>query len=133
MEPEIVQLQKIDIEPNGCPIQMPLSITMHYNLTEPVRDAVWSIVYEADYTNKKQAISIFTSEPSSLAPGAHVFHHHAERITVDGIKEKYLLQIGVLKLTLHSRGEPITSVNLISQVSRDGQGNIIRNIISPTE
>ncbi len=134
-EADVLTVTRVDIEPNDCPLQAPIAITMQFTLHKPIAGARWDVVYEADYTNKKQALLLHRSHPVDLAPGAQVFSHHVPEVRTDSIKEKYLLQVGLLRLTLSSATEEdIVSVNMVTQVSKDpATGALLRNIFNPLE
>ena len=133
--PFIVKVMSLDALPNQCPLSDPLTLTMQYYLAQPVDGAVWELVFEADYTNKRKAVTLYAAPAENLQPGQLVFQHAMPCINVDGIKEKYLLQMGVLKLTLHSAFErDLVSVNTLVQVFKDpATGQLIRNLIPPDE
>lgn len=135
-EQEIIKLTKFSINPDGvCPLGAPLSLEMGYTLLSPVANAQWELVYVADYTQKRVEIPLHTNTVGSLAAGPHTYSHTLETIPTTGVKEKYLMQVGLLKLTLKADGgkENVASVNMVVQVSKDGSGALIRNIISPME
>lgn len=136
-EREVLRVNELVIEPNGnCPLNAPLSVSMKYTMLEPVAGAVWEMVYEADFTNKRQTIPIYTAPVLDLTIGEHTFHHAVPSVNTGAVKEKYLLQVGVLKLTLRGNNgtENVTSVNMVTQVSRDpATGTLLRNIMNPLE
>jgi hypothetical protein len=132
-EEEIVKIKRLAIDGDTAPLNAPLGINMEYELTKPVAGACWELIYEADMANKRQAVALHTSAPVDLAPGVHTFQHVAPAVATEGIKEKYLLQVGLLKLTLHGRENPnIVSVNMVTQVTKTADG-LIRSIMNPTD
>lgn len=132
--PELLTVEACQIEPNMCPLEAPISIAVQYALAQPVVGAVWELVYEADYTNKRKAIALHTTPAADLEAGKHTFHHAVPEIKTEGIKEKYLLQVGLLRLTLHSATEKnVVSINMVSQISKGADGKLTRCIISPLE
>lgn len=144
-EEEVLQIKSLLIEPNDCPLHAPLSITMEYSLRQTIPNAFWDITYEADFANKKHTIPIASSAPTaSLQAGNHTFHHSVPTINTSAIKEKHLLQMGLVKLTLKSMqvqegglataAVGVTSVNLMVQVTKDAtSGTLMRSILSPLE
>lgn len=136
-EREVLKIIDLRIEPEGaCPLNAPLSITMTYQLMEPVPAAVWELVYEADFTNKRQVIPVYSASATDMQPGTFTFAHAVEAVKTDGVKEKYLLQVGLLKLTLKggNGSDNVASVNMVTQVSKDPvTGVLVRNIMTPLE
>lgn len=132
-EEEVVTVSRLVIQGDVAPLTAPLAVHMEYKLNRPLKGAVWEMVYEADMANKRQAIALHSSAPTDLAPGVYQFSHEVPEIKTGDIKEKYLLQVGLLKLALHAADEPnITTVNMVTQVSKTAEG-LMRNIINPAE
>lgn len=139
---DLIDLKAIQIEPNQCPLSAPLALSVKFVLksSTPIKSAFWTLTYEADVSMKRHVIPLFTSSPviAELQPGEHVFQQHIDKIPTEGVKEKYLLQVGMLKLALRSAassasGDELVSINMVTQVSKSDEGVLIRNIISPLE
>lgn len=132
-EEEILVVEALNIAGDVAPLNAPLTLDVKYKLAAAVPGAHWELVYEADMANKRQAVALHTTAPADLAAGVHAFTHTVPEIKTEGIKEKYLLQVGLLKLTLHSAStRNIVSVNMMTQVSK-GPDGLMRSIISPLE
>lgn len=145
-EIELIKVSKLLIEPgSGCPLSAPLALTVKYMLTgtQPIKAAFWTLNYEADISMKRHVIPLFTtSPPQDLQPGEHIFEQKIDQIPTEGVKEKYLLQVGMLKLELRSAStnpttaatkDALVSINMVTQVAKDDKGVLIRNIMSPLE
>ncbi len=135
-EREVLRLSQVMIEPSAiCPLSAPLSLALVGELLVPCPQAVWEIVYEADFTNKRHGIHVYKSQPADLAPGPFAFAHTIETIKTEGIKERHLLQVGVVKIVLTCADPAVTaSVNMVTQVTKDAAtGQLLRNILSPLE
>jgi hypothetical protein len=137
-EVQLLRLGKLVIEPSMlCPLDAPLSLAIEGHLLVPVARAVWEITYEADFTNKRHVIHVFRSQsPVDMSPGPFQFAHHIESIRTEGVKERHLLQVGVLKVQLRSEADPslTASVNMVTQVTKDtSTGQLLRVILSPLE
>ncbi len=133
---ELLRIKAVQIEPNACPLSAPLALTIPFVLAAPVPGAFFSLHYEADISAKRHKIPLLTTAPPrDLAAGEHVFSESIAAIPTDGVKEKYLLQVGMLKLELFSAAstEPLVSINMVTQVAKNDAGALIRNIISPLE
>ena len=132
-EEEVVVIARLRIDGDSAPLNAPLGVHMEFSLKRPVIGAVWELVYEADMANKRQCIALHQSAPADLAPGSHSFQHVVPEVKTGDIKEKYLLQVGLLKLALHGAEEPnIVTVNMVTQVSKVN-GQLMRSIVNPTD
>lgn len=133
-EAELVNVGKLVIDGSDAPLEAPLTLHLTYSLTKPLAGAYWELIYEADMaSDKKKSVTLHATEPADLGVGEHQFQHTAPKIETAGIKEKYLLQVGVLKLTLHSANEPnAIEINMITQVVKQGDV-LVRSIVNPTE
>lgn len=136
-EEDILSVQHCVVEPNMCALNAPLSVAIQFTLVKPVANAYWELVYEADTANKRVAVVLARTEPVAEMPAGvpMSFQHTVPEIKTEGVKEKYLLQVGVLRLALRSGADAnVAAINMISQVSKDpSTGALIRNIISPLE
>ena len=136
-ELDVIDVLRVDIEPNDCPLQAPLNLTVHFNVRTPAVGVHWELDYEADYTNKRHVIALYRSPaPFDLVmTGApQSFSHFVPQVNTDAVKEKYLLQVGLLRLSLvDGAGSPIVSVNMVAQITKDASGVLLRSIISPLE
>lgn len=136
---DLVKLLNLTVEPNCCPLSAPLALSLRFQLSADVRGAFWVLCYEADIASKRHRIPLLTTQPRDLAAGTHVLQEAAPAIPTEGVKEKHLLQVGMLKLALHSAsaggdaGEPLVSINMVTQVCKDEGGVLRRNVISPLE
>ncbi len=133
-EEDILKVKALVIEPNDCPLSAPLHVSLKYTLLKPVPAGSWDLVYEADYTNKRQCIALHRSDPVDLVAGDHEFSHTVPTIKTEGVKEKYLLQVGVLKLTLHGQAgaENVAVINMVTQVTKKEDG-LHRSIMNPMD
>lgn len=134
---EYIKVTKLIISPDAvAPLKAPLAIEMQYEVLTPIANASWEMVYVADYTQKRVEIPLHaTAVMGTLAPGPQGYSHKLDTIPTEGVKEKYLLQVGLLKLTLKANNgaDCIASVNMVVQVSKDGSGALVRNIMSPLD
>ena len=137
-EVDVLTVKSLTLKPDviGAPLEAPLSITIEYAVNVAVKDPKWVLQFEADYTQKRVAVLLHSEACPNLAVGGnHTLTINLDTIPVAGIKEKYLLQVGLLKLTLLANGgaENVTSINMVTQVSKDGNGALVRNIMNPLE
>ena len=133
---EVIKLTKFTISPDSvAPLKAPLTLEMEYTLSAPIADGVWDLAYVADYTQKRYEIPLHQTPVGKLAPGAHAYAHTLAAIPTEGVKEKYLLQVGLLRLSLRdaASAENVASINMVVQVSKDATGALVRNIMSPLD
>src|SRR3989338_199981 len=118
---DLVQLKDIQIEPNQCPLSAPLALTRKSTLAKPVKAAYWTLTYEADISMKRHLIPLVSTAEklTDIDAGTHVFQQSIDKIPTEGVKEKYLLQVGLLKLELRSGSDVLVSINMVTQVAKD--------------
>eukprot|EP01064_Diplonema_japonicum_P025366 TRINITY_DN366_c0_g3_i1.p1 TRINITY_DN366_c0_g3~~TRINITY_DN366_c0_g3_i1.p1 ORF type:complete len:132 (+),score=19.07 TRINITY_DN366_c0_g3_i1:59-454(+) len=129
---EVIDLQSCLIEPNNCTFDVPVVITFQFD-SKGVSDVTWEVQYEADYTNKRHVIQLCSVGPCDYSAGNHTVDLKIPAVNTEGVKERRLLSMGILKCVLCSGKEEIVSVNLVTQVTRDGDGNLVRMMMSPLE
>eukprot|EP00759_Apiculatamorpha_spiralis_P028366 PhF_6_TR30833/c0_g1_i1/m.45383 len=130
---DVLVLTKLSVTPNQCDLNQQINLALEFTLKAPVPNATWSITYEADYTNKRHALELYKSSPVDLAAGANTFAHTVATVDTSKVKEKYLLQVGLLRVVLLSGTDVVSNINMVTQVTKDAKGTLIRNIISPLE
>ena len=124
-EVDVLTVTSLKLNPDviGAPLESPLSITLQYVVNVAVKDPKWLLVFEADYTQKRASVLLHSEDcpnlPASASP--HTLTINLNTIPIAGIKEKYLLQVGLLKLTLvaNNGADNLTSINMVTQVSKD--------------
>ncbi|KAJ9470117.1 hypothetical protein DIPPA_32736 [Diplonema papillatum] len=129
---EVLHLSKCLVEPNNCTFDQAMCITLEFEC-KGIADATWEVQYEADYTNKRHVIPLCTVGPISFEPGVHTVDLKIPPINTEGVKERRLLSMGILKCILLSGKEEVSSVNFVTQVSRNEAGELIRLLMSPLE
>ena len=85
------EAQKIDIEPNGCPIDAPIDLTIAFTLDQPVSSATWTVKFILDASFKRHTLDLGVVGPLTYAAGAHTFHWTAN-VDVAGVKRYVLLR-----------------------------------------
>jgi len=132
---ENITVTKLTVSPNQCELTQAMTFYVEFSLKRAVPNHAWHIVYEADYTNKRHVLELFKSAPgSTLSPGPNSFTQTVGTVDTSKVKEKYLLQVGMMRLILMSGEEVVATMNMVTQVSKDSKsGALIRNVISPVE
>ncbi|KEG11453.1 hypothetical protein DQ04_02601000 [Trypanosoma grayi] len=137
-------------------LSAPLHIQMQYAVLETVADPKWAVEFEADIAYKCVSVSLIPSTACSavatasdgssflrhtasdgataLQPGAcYQLDVHLAELDLSMVEEKYLLQVGVLRLALLSGSTSVAAVNLVMQTKRNEQNELMRIIMSPLE
>lgn len=73
-----------------------------------------------------------TTDAETYAPGAHTMKFHADAIDISGIKRSRLANAGLLIAALQSGGEEVAKVNMVVQVTKEGD-SYKRCIFNPLE
>jgi hypothetical protein len=148
---EILTLTAVDVVPNGCPLSHPLTISASVVLHRPLPPGVrWVLQYVVDFTSKRHCLTLLRAAPlvDGLAAGPHTFTFVVPSIDVTGVKERHLLQVGLLRLILvapsvegaatrtaeEAEHDGLVNISMVVQVAKDSAtGQLIRNIIPPIE
>ena len=67
MQEDAVTVEHISIEPNNCPLEEPITLSMDFELRDhagALQDAFWEVKFIADQTNKRKIVG-------TLSPTAH--------------------------------------------------------------
>ena len=71
MADDEVKVEELSIEPNNCPLEERLALSMKFVLPRALPKACWRIRFIADQTNKRKIIGEDTRQPVQC-PVAHV-------------------------------------------------------------
>eukprot|EP01061_Rhynchopus_euleeides_P016299 TRINITY_DN27586_c0_g1_i1.p1 TRINITY_DN27586_c0_g1~~TRINITY_DN27586_c0_g1_i1.p1 ORF type:complete len:132 (+),score=60.91 TRINITY_DN27586_c0_g1_i1:256-651(+) len=129
---DVIDVQQCLVEPNNCAFDQPVVITLEFD-SKGINDCYWDVQYEADYTNKRHVISLCSVGPSNYAAGHHTVDLKLPPVDTEGVKERRLLSMGILKCILTSNKEEVASVNFVTQVSRGEGGKLLRLMMNPLE
>eukprot|EP00758_Cryptobia_borreli_P013953 Tbor_TRINITY_DN5882_c0_g1::TRINITY_DN5882_c0_g1_i1::g.7266::m.7266 len=152
-EEEIIKIESINIRPQGvCPLHSPLTIEMKYSVNmhsdisnTTTKKGWWELVFQADYTQRQVCVPLYKGDAvvpltthSEDCPYIETLIISLDDIPTGKIKEKHLLQVGLLKLTLRVDRidggiDNLASINMVTQVSKDADCVLVRNILSPIE
>eukprot|EP01060_Flectonema_neradi_P014081 TRINITY_DN207_c5_g1_i1.p1 TRINITY_DN207_c5_g1~~TRINITY_DN207_c5_g1_i1.p1 ORF type:complete len:156 (+),score=30.53 TRINITY_DN207_c5_g1_i1:71-469(+) len=129
---EVIALQSLSIEPNNCPFSDPVVISIQFD-SKGVEAATWKVAYEADVTNKRHVIELCQQGPIDYSAGNHSVDLKIPSVNTEGVKTRYLMTMGILKCALFSGDEEVSSINIVTQVSKDESGKLVRLMMSPVE
>merc|ERR1711991_465466 len=129
---EVLNVRSLEVEPNNCTFDQPVVISMVFD-SKGISDCTWEVQYEADYTNKRHIIQLCSLGPADYPAGEHTVDLKIPAVVTEGVKERRLMSMGILKCILFSGKEEVASVNLVTQVSRGEDGKLVRFMMSPLE
>ncbi|RNF02200.1 hypothetical protein TraAM80_06528 [Trypanosoma rangeli] len=137
------------------PLNASLQIKLEYTVLRPVINPAWAVLFEADISYRRFSVPLFKptacSECGSLVnaassslqhtpsdgvttlrPGAsYRLDVHLESMAPSAVEEKYLLQVGMLRLILFTGNTEIDTVNFVVQVKKTEDGELMRLIMNP--
>merc|ERR1712060_676469 len=120
--------------PEGpCPLGAELKLAMEFTATAPVPGAHWTVTYTVDMTGKRHVVNVGATNRADLPEGKSSMDFHSSSINLEGVKRKWLNNVGLLVATLRNdANEEIFTVNMVAQVMEE-DGALMRNVISPLE
>mmetsp|Transcript_36386 Transcript_36386/g.94647 ORF Transcript_36386/g.94647 Transcript_36386/m.94647 type:complete len:137 (-) Transcript_36386:169-579(-) len=130
--PPTVDVTKLDIEPNSCPISAPLKLDMTYTLSEDFTGR-WELKYMLDVTGKRQIMELEKEENHAIKKGENKVVFSLDGIDFEGVKSSLLNNVGLLLACLYSpEGEEVMQVSMVTQVEKKADG-YYRTMFSPLE
>ena len=144
---DILTIRSITIDPPYGRLSEPLTLRVAYTLHEALIGSAWELEYEIDIamgsagfggspSRPMGPLTVFRSaQPHDLSVGEHMFEHMVAGIDVSGYKEHQLLQLGVMRLTLHSTTvADVISINMMTHVTKDeATGTLMRSVTNPLD
>mmetsp|Transcript_1514 Transcript_1514/g.2618 ORF Transcript_1514/g.2618 Transcript_1514/m.2618 type:complete len:134 (+) Transcript_1514:72-473(+) len=129
-----IELLSIDAEPNNCPLAEALELKLVFKTDEAVTGAQWDIKYMVDLAAKRQIVQLGSSEKANYEVGEHPFSYKIDTIDFAGVKQSLLKNVGLLLACLiGSDGQEIVQISMVTQVMKNGSGELTRTIMSPLE
>ncbi|RNF25883.1 uncharacterized protein Tco025E_01849 [Trypanosoma conorhini] len=138
------------------PLDAPLQITLEYSVLRPIVNPAWAVAFEADISYRRLLVPLLPPSPCSecgcavnaaagslqhtpsdgvatLHPGApYRLDARLDSLAPSTVEEKYMLQVGMLRLMLFSGGAEVGAVNFVVQVKKSEDGELMRLIMNPT-
>eukprot|EP00742_Colponemidia_sp_Colp-10_P002291 GILJ01002445.1.p2 GENE.GILJ01002445.1~~GILJ01002445.1.p2 ORF type:complete len:174 (+),score=29.16 GILJ01002445.1:1711-2232(+) len=127
-----INVTNIDISPNQCPLQEALNLAIDFEADQPIPAASWEVKYIVDTVFRRKIILLGTMDNLSYDAGANSFRFSVPGIDVGGISSDVLANAGLLVATLKDGQEEVIGVNMVTQVSKQGN-ELIRVIFNPLE
>ncbi|KAF8283840.1 hypothetical protein TcG_09401 [Trypanosoma cruzi] len=137
------------------PLSAPLRVRLEYAVLRPVVNPAWAATFEADIAYGRISVPLVQptacsecmttlNVPSSflrhtpsdriatLQPGElYQLDVHLETMELSKVEEKYVLQVGMLRLILLSGKTELADVNHVVQVKKNDDGELMRLIMNP--
>eukprot|EP00992_Anisonema_acinus_P009889 TRINITY_DN6087_c0_g1_i1.p3 TRINITY_DN6087_c0_g1~~TRINITY_DN6087_c0_g1_i1.p3 ORF type:complete len:144 (+),score=65.18 TRINITY_DN6087_c0_g1_i1:37-432(+) len=128
-----INVTKCEITPNDCPLTDPLSIAIEFTTDKDLDSGIWALKYEVDFTGNRHILDVATMPPTPYPANApHRFTFSVPKVDVAGVKEKSLLNMGILRAVLSNGAEHVSDITMVVQVAKPGDV-LMRRIISPLE
>eukprot|EP00667_Euglena_gracilis_P029212 EG_transcript_38360 len=110
-----------------------MDVVVEFSTDRPLEQGAWQLRYEVDYTGNRHILDVARTAPQMYEAGTkHSLHLKVPTVNVDGIKERSLLNMGLLRATLTDGAAHVTDITMVVQVTKDGE-QLLRRVISPIE
>jgi hypothetical protein len=122
------------IQPNQCGFDAPLDVELHFDALTDIPSVHWKITFVADYAGKKQQIELGSTAEEHMVKGPNSMTFHVDSIDVRTVQRKVLANVGLLSVDVHAADrpdEPLARVRMVTQVSEDGTGKLVRSVFDP--
>mmetsp|Transcript_50734 Transcript_50734/g.99408 ORF Transcript_50734/g.99408 Transcript_50734/m.99408 type:complete len:135 (+) Transcript_50734:49-453(+) len=129
-----IDVTKISVEPNMCPLESEIKLCIDFNAEEKIADSWWDVVYVVGQGAKCHVIPLGSTERTHLSSGANQALFSAPSISVKGVKASLLCNSpGLIKAILKSGDGEVIEISLVTMVSKCPDGTLSRNIMNPLE
>ena len=106
---------------------------MAYCLSAPLPGAVWEVRYLVDMTAQRHVIELGATSAADQEAGPHTFDFRVDGINLEGIKEIWLNNVGLLTAVLKGTGgEEVFQISMVTQIKKVGDA-FHRTVLSPLE
>ena len=141
MDPGIVNLEGVTLEPNNCRLEEALFLRLDFSTSGDVLNGRWVIKFIADSAHKRKIVWLGETPVQDFLTGPpHAIEFSIDAIDVSHLKHHVLANVGLLVATLVSgEGEDEvehTQVSMLTQVTQlpDAEGGgLMRSIFNPME
>jgi len=130
---EVVSVQGLSISPNNCPMEEPLDLAMDFTITRDLPAARWEIKFIADQANKRKIVVLGETPTVDYAAGPQSMVFSVGEVDVSHLKRHVLANVGLLIAGLYSGEEEIVQVSMVTQVTPNAEGVLIRSVYSPLD
>ncbi|CEO96253.1 Uncharacterized protein PBTT_07634 [Plasmodiophora brassicae] len=133
---EPIDVASVDIEPNQCPLESPLSVGIRFRSKVAIGNPSWTCQYLVDIAHKRHVIELGTFRvPHPYQVGDNSFEFHVDKVDVSIIKKKHLLNnVGLLTLSLMDGADVVVSIKIVTQVAYAADGETLqRTMFNPLQ
>ncbi len=130
---EILKLTGIKIEPETSPVQEGVKIAVDYTLSGELTNWEWVVRYTVDVAYKRNIIDIFKEKGDAEKPGSHSKAFAIPNINLEGVSKKDLMNVGLLSICVVKEGKELVAINIVSQVTKNDKGDLVKTLLSPLE
>ena len=115
---EHIVLVGIRVEPNNCPIEEELTLTMDFDTKVDVLGGRWEVRFIADTASKRKIVCLGQTAEQDYHAGQHQMAFTVDRIDVSHLKRHVLANVGLLTASLYDHNNvEYVQVNMVTQVS----------------
>ena len=84
----------VDVTPNECPLEAPLTLTLAMHVPTPLHQCQWRVSYVVDMTGQRHVLSLGALGPLDYPAGPAELRFEAPGIDLAGIKRSWLNNAG---------------------------------------
>ena len=96
--------------------------------------AKWLVSFMFDSASARKIVVLGETAPCDYAAGpGNTMSFAIDSISVASLKKHVVANIGMLTATLESAGAEVVAVNMVTQVTADASGAMVRAIFNPLE
>ncbi|KAF4661420.1 CCR4-NOT transcription complex subunit 8 [Perkinsus olseni] len=105
MDPVVIDVKSVDIEPNDCLLEQELKIKLTIEASREIPGAQWTVNYLVDTVHARKIIHLGGLPQGRVPAGESVVEFFTPTINVEGIPSEVLTNVGLLTMTLEAEKE----------------------------
>ena len=107
---------------------------MEFTAHRELPAAKWLVSFMFDSASARKIVVLGETAPCDYAAGpGNTMSFAIDSISVASLKKHVVANIGMLTATLESAGAEVVAVNMVTQVTADASGAMVRAIFNPLE
>mmetsp|Transcript_17180 Transcript_17180/g.16507 ORF Transcript_17180/g.16507 Transcript_17180/m.16507 type:complete len:163 (+) Transcript_17180:128-616(+) len=128
--PPRIEIISLDFEPASGSLSGPLELKIKFELDRDVIAGYWIIRFLVDSCDRRLIKVLGETSVEDFMEGDNDCYFSCDTIDVSGISPSALANSGLLMAAFVSEGEEVASVNMVVNVTKNGD-NLIREILNP--